>query len=94
MFHAFPEIPEMFETDAHKKFNCQHYPKTRMSQIIFLSNREIKMPRNIVLRLNREIKIPRNSKIVQKPHEIKIPQKFRAAKIFCFKVYLNSPVIH
>ena len=35
------------------KINFQHYRKTKMSQIIvFWSNREIKMPRNVVFRLN------------------------------------------
>ena len=30
-FHAFRKIPEMLETYAHKKFNFQHYHKTKMS---------------------------------------------------------------
>ena len=48
MFLAFPEIPEMLETHAHKKFDFQHY-------------RKIKMPRNLVFRLNRrEIKMTQN----------------------------------
>ena len=55
-FHAFPEIPEMLETQAHKKFNFQKYRETKMSQImVFWSNQEIKMPRNVVFRMNREM---------------------------------------
>ena len=41
-FHVFPEIPQTLETDAHKKFDYQHYRETKMSQIIvFWRNREI-----------------------------------------------------
>ena len=46
-------------TQAHGKFNFQHYWETKMSQIIvFWSNREDKMLRNVVFRLNREMKMP------------------------------------
>ena len=46
-FHAFPEILEMLETDAHVKFNFQHPHETKMLQtIVFWSTREIKMPGN------------------------------------------------
>ena len=77
-FHAFPEIPEMLETCAHKKYNFQHYRDAKISQIIvFWSNHEIKMPRNVVFRLNRETKMP---------------GKFYAAKIFCHKICLNKEV--
>ena len=61
-FHAFPEIPKMSETRAHKKLSFQHYHETKMSQImVFWSIREIKTPRNIVIRLNRGIKMQQNS---------------------------------
>ena len=66
-FLAFPEIPEILDTQAIKNHNLQH-------------NRKIKMPRNVVFRLNREIKMPQNSKIVPKNREIKMPQKFLALK--------------
>ena len=66
----------MLETHAHKKFNFQHYRKTKMSQfVVFWSNREIKMPRNIVFRINREIKMPESSKIVQKTAKLKCRKK-------------------
>ena len=42
-------------------------------KILFSSNREIKMPRNVVFRMNHEIKMPQNSKLVQKNREIKMP---------------------
>ena len=48
----------MLETHAHKKFNFQHFGKTKMSQIVvFWSNREIKMPQNLAFRLNRQTKM-------------------------------------
>ena len=44
-FHAFLNFFEMLETSAHKKFNFEHYHKTKMSQIlVFWSNRGIKCP--------------------------------------------------
>ena len=74
----------MLETHAYKKFNFEHFRKTKMSQIlfkVFWSNREAKMPRNVVFRLNREIIMPRNSKFfLKKPCEIKTPQKFLTLK--------------
>ena len=39
------------------------------------------MPQNVVFRLNREIQ-----KLLKKLREIKMPQKFHAAKISCLKV--------
>ena len=44
-FLAFPEIPEILETHAHKKLNLQHNCKTGMSRImVFWSDHEIKTP--------------------------------------------------
>ena len=87
IFHAFPEIPEMLETYAHKKHNFQHYCETMMSQIIvFWSNREIKMPQNVVFRPDCGVKIPRNSKIVKKTRE-------NAAKILCRENFLPLSVV-
>ena len=76
-FHAFPNIPQIFKTHAHK-FSFQHYCKTKMSQMIFSSNHEIEMPWNVVL--NHEIIMPQNSKVVQKSCEIKLPGKIFALK--------------
>ena len=46
-FHAFPEIPEMLETHAHKKFIFQHYSETNMWQVIvFWSSRKTRMQQN------------------------------------------------
>ena len=51
-----------------------------------LWNREIKMTQILVYRLNREIKMPRNANMLEKYREIKMQQKFDAAKISCNKV--------
>ena len=70
-FHAFPEIPEMLETHAHKKINFQLYREIKMSQIIvFWTIHEIKTPQNVVFRLNRESKMPRTSKMLKKPTKL------------------------
>ena len=84
-FHAFPEIPKMLETRAHKKLSFQHYHETKMLQIIvFWSIREVKIPRNIVFRLNRGIKMWQNSKIVQ------IIVKLKCRENFLLKVEENN----
>ena len=44
------------------------------------------MPKNTVFMLNLEIKTLLNPKPAQKPHEIKLLQKFDAAKISYLKV--------
>ena len=44
------------------------------------------MTQILVYRLNREIKMPRNANMLEKYREIKMPRKFDAAKISCFKV--------
>ena len=57
----------MLETHGRKKFIIQHYRETKISQIIvFWSNGEIKMQRNL--------------KTVQKNRKIKLSQKFLALK--------------
>ena len=48
--------------------------------MVFWSDREIKMPRNVVFRLNREINMSRNSKIAEKTHKITMPLKCIALK--------------
>ena len=50
------------------------------------------MTQILVYRLNREIKMPRNANMLEKYREIKMPRKFDAAKISCFKVVLKEPV--
>ena len=57
----------MLETHGRKKFIIQHYRETKISQIIvFWSNGEIKMQRNL--------------KTVQKNRIIKLSRKFLALK--------------
>ena len=80
------KIPKMLETHTHEKFTFQHHREIKMSQdIVFRSNCETKMLRNIVFGLSHGIKVPRNPKIVKKPREIKMPRKFQVAIIKVLK---------
>ena len=61
-----------------------------MSQImVFWSDREIKIPRNVVIRLNHEINNATKFIFLKKKYrEIKIPRRFYTAKTSCLKVGL------
>lgn len=76
-FHAFPEIPELLETHARKKFNFNNAAQLKCRKIIVLwSNYEFRIPPNVGLK--HEIEMPQNSLIVQRNGEIIIPRKFLA----------------
>ena len=84
-FHAFPEILNMLEIDEHKKFNFQLYCETKMLQtILFLSNRKIKMPRNVLFRRYRK-----KQNAAKLRNCLKNPRNQNAAKIPCRQNFLS-----
>lgn len=65
VFFAIPKLPEVLETHVHKKFLSLTQP--RMLRIkVFWSDREIKMPWNVLFGMNRESEMPQKSKNVKK----------------------------
>ena len=57
-----------------------------MSRImVFWSDRNIKMPRNVVFRMSRESKIPRNSQITKKSAKLKLREDFNLQRFFTLK---------
>ena len=57
-----------------------------MSRImVFWSDRNIKMPRNVVFRMSRESKIPLNSQIAKKSAKLKLHEDFNQQRFFTLK---------